>query len=166
MDLIRRGRMTRLIVLTIGYDRESLEDPLLAWAYQGRVERDFHGRLVPPGAHGSFPLEEAVSSARLLGEAAVLLFDRITDPALLIRRITIAAAHLEKEEEVLIQNVLELDDAWGGWERRQRIRERQLQRISLEIQRKFGSHALFKALSLREEATALERSRQIGGHRA
>ena len=50
--------------------------------------------------------------------------------------------------------------------RRQRIRERQLQRTSLEIQRKFGSHALFKALSLREEATALERSRQIGGHRA
>ena len=35
----------------------------------------------------------------------------------------------------------------------------------LKVKRKFGNNAIFKGLNLKEEGTALDRNRQIGGHR-
>ena len=36
----------------------------------------------------------------------------------------------------------------------------------LNIKHKFGKNAIFKAMNLEDGATALERNKQIGGHRA
>ena len=36
----------------------------------------------------------------------------------------------------------------------------------LAVRRKYGANAVFKGMDLMEGATALERNRQIGGHRA
>jgi len=36
----------------------------------------------------------------------------------------------------------------------------------LEIRRRYGSDAVVRGMNLLEGATAIERSRQIGGHRA
>ena len=35
----------------------------------------------------------------------------------------------------------------------------------LKVKRKFGNNAIFKGLNLKEEGTALDRNRQIGGHK-
>ena len=45
-------------------------------------------------------------------------------------------------------------------------RERSLQETMLKIQSKYGKNAILKANSLQDGATAMERNRQIGGHRA
>ena len=45
-------------------------------------------------------------------------------------------------------------------------RERRLQDATLEIRRRWGGDALLRLSSYEEGATARERSRQIGGHRA
>ena len=45
-------------------------------------------------------------------------------------------------------------------------REKSKQRAILSIKSRFGKNAIFKGLDLCDGATALERNRQIGGHRA
>ena len=45
-------------------------------------------------------------------------------------------------------------------------REHSLQRAVLAVKGKFGKNALVKGMSLNEKATALERNKLIGGHRA
>ena len=45
-------------------------------------------------------------------------------------------------------------------------RERRVQEALLDIRDRFGKNAVVKGLNLRKGATALERNRQIGGHKA
>ena len=45
-------------------------------------------------------------------------------------------------------------------------KEARIQAAMGEVRRRFGSAAIFKGKNLLEGATALERSQQIGGHRA
>ena len=45
-------------------------------------------------------------------------------------------------------------------------REKQLQQTVLQIKHKFGKNAMMKGMNLQEGATAIERNRQIGGHKA
>ena len=45
-------------------------------------------------------------------------------------------------------------------------KEKNLQRIILEIRKKYGKNAILKGTSLQDGATARERHQQIGGHRA
>ena len=45
-------------------------------------------------------------------------------------------------------------------------KERQVQQMQLEIKRRFGKIAILRGMSLQEGATARDRNRQIGGHRA
>ena len=48
----------------------------------------------------------------------------------------------------------------------QLARERQGQQAILEIKKKFGKNAILKGTSLMDCATAKDRNRQIGGHKA
>ena len=41
-----------------------------------------------------------------------------------------------------------------------------MQKAILEIRDRFGKNALVKGLNMREGATAIERNKQIGGHKA
>ena len=45
-------------------------------------------------------------------------------------------------------------------------KERKVQQALLDIREKYGRNAVVRGLSLQEGATAIERNRQIGGHRA
>ena len=45
-------------------------------------------------------------------------------------------------------------------------RERRAQKAVLEIQKKYGKNAILKGMNLQEGATARDRNRQIGGHKA
>ena len=47
-----------------------------------------------------------------------------------------------------------------------RQREKRRQQAVLEIQKKYGKNAILKGMNLEEGATARERNRQIGGHKA
>ena len=45
-------------------------------------------------------------------------------------------------------------------------KEKQLQQAMLGIKSKFGKNALVKGMNLEEGATAMQRNKQIGGHKA
>ena len=164
LDLLDRKMVTDQIVLTVGYDRESLAN------YKGTVTADRYGREVPKHAHGSINLGRWTSSAKLIVNAAMELYERIVNPELSIRRLYLVANHAAEEDGV-IQNSFEQIDLFTDMEAKQKeeealAKERNIQKAMLDIQKKYGKNAILKATSLEEGATAQERNRQIGGHKA
>ena len=51
-------------------------------------------------------------------------------------------------------------------EKAARERERRIQEAMLDIKKKYGKNAILKGMNLQEDGTAMERNRQIGGHKA
>ncbi len=41
-----------------------------------------------------------------------------------------------------------------------------MQKTMLDIKEKFGKNAILKGMNLEEKATAMERNKQIGGHKS
>ena len=175
LDLVEKRLLTDQIVLTVGYDVENLTNPGIRKQYRGEVTTDRYGRKVPKHAHGTVRLDSFTSSGRLIADAAVRLYHRITDPSLLIRRITVTADHLIQEslqKESASYEQLDLFTDYEALERKQaeenaRLqKERRLQEAILNVKKKYGKNAVLKGTSLQEGATARDRNSQIGGHKA
>lgn len=176
LDLVAQHLMTDQVVLAIGYDADSLADPALRAAYNGPLETDHYGRVMPRGVHASISLTQMTASTRLLTEAALSIFDRIADPDLLIRRINIAAGRVLTEEAVQLQapTCEQLDlftdyaarDAQAEAAQAVLHRERRCQEAILGIRRRFGKNAILMGMNLLEGGTAMARNQQIGGHKA
>lgn len=175
LDLVGKELVTDQIVLTIGYDIENLMKTDRAKQYKGEVTIDRYGRKTPKHAHGTANLERQTSSARLILDAVMELYDRIVDRGLLVRRITVAANHLVDERNVERKDSFEQLDLFTDYdallkERRQEeeelAKEKSIQKAILDIQKKYGKNALLKGSDLEEGATARQRNEQIGGHKA
>lgn len=175
LDLVEKGLVTDQLALTVGYDVENLSDPARQRAYAGEVTTDYYGRRVPKHAHGTANLDRAGSSSRLIADAVLALYGRIADPALLVRRLTLAANHVAPAGSGAGSPVCEQLDLFSdaGAEERKRAeedaalaRERRMQEAMLHIKKKYGKNAILKGSDLEEGATAVERNNQIGGHRA
>ncbi len=173
LELIDARMVTDQIVLTIGYDTESLTNPAIRTKYDGRITTDYYGRQVPAHAHGTINIERPTSSARILIEKVAELYDRIVNPDLLVRRLTLSINHLVKEDRVNINNKPEQLDLFTDYEelnRRRKIeeaellKERRRQEAILKIKKKFGKNAILKGLNYTEGATQRYRNQQIGGH--
>lgn len=179
LDLVAKGLVTDQVVLTVGYDIENLTDPERRRTYKGPVKVDHYGRQVPKHAHGTANLGRKTSSTKLIVKAMMDLYDRIVDPKLLVRRITVVAGHVISETAAAAslanQPVLEQLDLFTDYEALAKQRaeeeaeledEKNLQKAMLEIKKKYGKNAILKAMNLEEGATAKERNNQIGGHKA
>ena len=124
LKLVDKGLVTDHIVLTVGYDMESLEIPEIRENYRGEITKDWYGRLVPKHAHGSVTLERPTSSARIIMEEAEKLYDRIVDPILLVRRLTVAAARVLPEQEAAgKEEIYEQMDLFMDYEALEKERE-------------------------------------------
>ncbi|MBQ8238416.1 MAG: DNA methylase [Oscillospiraceae bacterium] len=170
LDLVDKGLVTDQIVLTVGYDRENLTDPERRKHYHGEVVRDPYGREIPKHAHGTAHLERMTSSTRLITDAMMNLFDRITDPNLLVRRVNIVACRITPEVEVPPEEAAQLDFfmdyAAKEKENLELEREKRRQQAVLAIRKKFGKNAILKGMNYQEGATTRDRNAQIGGHKA
>ena len=83
------------------------------------------------------------------------VYDRIADKKHLIRRLNISCNNLTGENRQLTFADILKDD-----------KDRQIQKAMIDIKDRFGKSAVFRARDLQEGATALERNRQIGGHKS
>ena len=175
LDLVEKGMVTDQIVLTIGYDIENLSRPEIRKKYHGPITTDHYGRQVPKHGHGTQNLKKATASTRLLLEAAEELFERIVNPDLLIRRITITANHVVRESEVQQTISFEQLDLFTDYDALEKQRkeenaelekEKKMQQAMLSIKKKFGKNAILKGMNLEEGAMARQRNDQIGGHKA
>ena len=169
LDLVDKGLVTDQMVLTIGYDRENLLDPQRRKAYQGEITRDPYGREIPKHAHGSVNLGRYTASTRLITDAVMELYDRITDPNLLVRRVNIVAARILPESKApREEGQMDLFTDWAAKEKEEADleREKRRQQAVLTIRRKYGKNAILKGMNYQEGATTRDRNAQIGGHKA
>ena len=175
LDLVNKGLVSDQMILTVGYDIENLTDPERRKQYKGEVTIDVYGRKIPKHAHGTIHLDRQTSSAKLITDAVMELFDQIVDKTLLVRRMNLVAgkvaleADMKKTEETyeqlnLFTDYLALQEKQEA-EQKSLEKERKMQQAMIDIKKKFGKNAILKGMNLEEGATMKERNRQIGGHR-
>lgn len=175
LDLTDKSLVTDQLVITVGYDIENLSDPKRACNYRGPVVLDPYGRRIPKHAHGTASLNHHTASAREIMSAAGELFDRIVNPDLLIRRLSVTANHtlpestasqsIRYEQLDLFTDYADLENRYNQ-EQAALKREKKLQQTMLAIKKKYGRNSIVRGMSLEEGATARERNKQIGGHKA
>lgn len=175
LDLLDKGLVTDQLVLTVGYDTESLNDPAIRAKYKGEIKTDYYGRQVPKHAHGISNLPRPTLSARQIVGATMELYDRIIDNDLLVRRLNLTTNRVIRESdaarrEVPVQYDLFVDydvvEAEQKQEEAELAKERRAQEAILKIKKQFGKNAILKGLNFEEGATAKDRNEQIGGHKA
>lgn len=190
LDLVDKGLVTDQIVLTIGYDRESLELNGSSYYYSstgklytGKITTDHYGRTIPYHAHGTENLKDYcpatagyTSSTEIIMTAMLSLFEKITDKDLFARRINVVAARVKPREEISAPvphyEQLDLFTDYAALERERaeeqakREKEYNLQMAMLKMKKKFGKNAVLKGMNLEEGGTTIERNGQIGGHRS
>ena len=175
LDLVEKKLVTDQMTLTVGYDTDNLTNAQIQKNYQGEVITDHYGRKVPKHAHGTANLNCQTSSAQIIIDAVADLYNRIINPNLLIRRVIITANHVIDETKSMEAKHFEQIDLFTDYaalekkrkEQNERIaKERKVQEAILSVKKKYGKNAILKGISLQEGATAIERNRQIGGHKA
>ena len=147
LDLVDKGLVTNQLTLTIGYDIENLTDPKRRERYRGTVATDHYGRKIPKHTHGTANLPRKTASTRMITDAIMALYDRIVDPELLVRRITLTAANLQEERMISGErDFTQLD--WfadtAAQEREDAVleREKRRQQAVIRIKKKFGKTPL------------------------
>ena len=174
LDLVDKGLVTNQLVLTVDYDRENLDDPSRAARYKGPVTTDRYGRKIPKHTVGTENFSYT-SSANDLLKAVTVLYDRIVDQNLLIRRLSISANKLLDETSASKEEPAEQLDLFTDYTTKEKqeqadkaahTRERKLQEAMLGIKKKYGKNAILNGMNLEDGATARERNQTIGGHQA
>ena len=157
LDLVEKKLVTDQIVLTVGYDTGNLKKD-----YKGAVETDRYGRKMPKYAHGSENIGRFTASTKLITQAAMSLFDRTV---YIVANHVVTEAQAKKESEY--EQLDFFTDAKKNEEEENNLKkEKDMQNAIVKIKQKYGKNAIIKGMNLEEGATALERNRQIGGHKA
>ena len=168
LDLVRKKMVADQIVLMVGYDHTGIPE-----TYRGELKKDRYGKKIPKAAHGSVNLGKQTSSTKCIMEKVLSLYDRIVDPELQVRRMSITANHVipegEVQEEVMQYSLF--DDVEAQEQKRKQEqeslkKEHQLQEAILSIKDRYGKNAILKGMNFREGATTIERNEQVGGHKA
>lgn len=177
LELVENRLVTDQLILIVSYDRESLTRPEIASLYHGEVVMDYYGRPVPKHAHGTANLDEHTSSTKEIISAVMSLYDSMVNKDLLIRRLNICTNHIvpenlphRKEDVGEIQLDFFVDNESIAKRKQakkaEREKERRMQETLLNIKHRFGKNAILKGTSYAEGATAKDRNKQIGGHKA
>lgn len=135
LELADRGLVTESVTLSLGYSNA----------------------LKLGHVHGTASLPEAANTYRAIVPYVCEVYDRITDPALPIRRLSLTANNVT--QEAYVQYSLFSD-------REETERDRKAQKAALEIKKKYGKNAILRGMDLQKAGTTIERNRQIGGHKS
>jgi DNA polymerase V len=176
LKLVSKRLVTDQLVLTVGYDVESLTRPEIRAKYHGEITNNYYGKPVPKHAHGTYNFDRPTSLSSQLMDGAAELFDKHVNADLLIRRLNITANHVIPEEIALKQDnapqQLDLFTDYEAMEKQKQAekaktdKERRMQEVQLRIKQRFGKNAILRGLNFDEGATAKDRNNQIGGHKA
>ena len=154
-DMFHKKLVSSVFTWYVSYDYKSLE---VCPEYEGPVLLDFYGRLHPKHSNGTVRLKNRTDSYAVVSPLLMNSFDQKTDHRLLFRRLGVGAMNTEANDGMI---QLDFFTDYEALEKEARI-----QVAMGEVRSRFGSAAIFKGKNLLEGATAIERSKQIGGHRA
>ena len=173
LNIVEKGLMTDQVELTIGYDIDNLKN---GREYGGEVKVDRYSRKVPKSAHSTENIGRYTSSTKLISEAMMRLFTRIVDKDLLVRRMYVVFNHIKYEKDIEKETPqgeqLDFFTDYAKTEKEKEqedealAKEKNIQHAMIDIQKKFGKNAILTGKNLQEGATAIERNKQIGGHKA
>ena len=154
-DLAAKRMKASAAVWWISFDPASLEENP---GYAGPVSMDFYGRMHPVHAGGTVRFRPETNSRGVILPALEKAFREKVHPGLLARRIGIALDD-PREEDYAVQT-----DMFSDPEAQER--ERRIQETAAAMRSRYGNNALTLGTSILEGTTAMERNRQIGGHKA
>lgn len=180
LDLMKEGLVCSKIVLDIGYDKNN--HPNKSNSQQNNnFYTDQYGRLIPKPAHGTVSLPYPTVSFHVVNHAVLELYTKITVPYYNVRRLRVCAIELldknqlqalqERAPEPYQTDLFAMLDP-APVENKPQIdlekEEKQIraQQAMLKIKEKYGKNAILKGNNFEHGATAIERNRQIGGHKA
>lgn len=135
LDLVDKNLITDSITLHIGYSNTVDMTP----------------------AHGTASLPIETNADILMIPALTELYERIVNPNIPIRRVTITCNRVVTEEYKQYNFFVDAEEL---------EKNRKMQEAMLQIKKKFGKNAILKGMNLEESATTRERNRQIGGHKS
>lgn len=136
LDMSKEKVKTKSVSLYIGYSRRTKASPVRGTAALIKMTNLYK---------------------EIIGEV-MNVYNRITSRNLPIRRINIscnAILSVEDERQIRIDFMRNEQDN----------KDKKTQETVIDIKNKLGRNSVFRAIDLREEATALERNEQIGGHK-
>ncbi len=142
---------------------EMMEELCLSMLDKGLVTKSvtlhvgYSNSLHMDAAHGTVSVAQESSASMVWIPEILKLYDRIVNKDCPVRRIHI---YLNNVTEEGVYQTSFLEDA------EEEKRNRKIQETVLSIKKQFGKNAVFKGIDLKENATALERNRQIGGHKS
>ena len=154
-DMFTKGLVSPVFSWYVFYDHKSLE---AFPEYDGPVSLDYYGRLHPSHGGGTVRTRTGTNSVQTVLSAMLASFDEGTDHRLLFRRLNVCAGEVTPDRGAFQMDLLTDYQAAE--------RERRIQEAMLQVRKKYGPGAVFKGTNMLEGATALERSQQIGGHKA
>lgn len=117
----------------------------------------YTNRMARKADHGTISMTVTTSSARQIISYTVKLYERITDRHTPVHRLNLSFNNVVDEayrQYDLFTDPEELE------------KEHRMQKAMLDIKEKFGKNAILKGMDLQKGATAMERNRQIGGHKS
>ncbi len=159
LQLVSERMVASGITLYVGYDAENLSNEV----FKGEIKSDHYGRAIPKALNRNTKLSRPTSSAILIMDAFLKLYDENSDRSLTVRRINVALTDLKSVDEDLQFQPSLFDE---GADEEKLDRERRLQEATLKIKDKWGKNAILRALDYTDGATQRERNAQIGGHKA
>ena len=174
LDLVEKKLKASQFVLTIGYDIDNLTNPKISKLYNGEITTDMYGRKIPKHAHGTINIDHKTSSTTIIMNEVLKLYDRITNPILLVRRINLVASNVVSEDKVENKPQRQQLDLFTNYQEQDELNKKQIEREKedakiqktiLELKRRYGKNAILKGMNLEEGATAIERNREVGGHK-
>ena len=173
LDLVSKKKVCDQVILTIGYDIDNLTDPKISEIYDGEITVDFYGREVPKHAHGTINLDYQTSSTDVIMKAVLVLFDKIIDKRLLVRRINLCFGRVIDKDKATKTRIIKQVDLFSMDDKElvedkvtNQKDEEKIQLVMLDLKKKFGKNAILKGMNLEEGGTTIERNNQIGGHKA
>ncbi|MDO4903723.1 MAG: LytTR family transcriptional regulator [Limosilactobacillus sp.] len=172
LQMVKRDLVADQFSLTVDYDVQSLHQ---GHGYHGPTTTDFYGREVPHPDHGGFSTKLPTSSSHELIDLFLEVYREKANPDLYIRRVTVTANHLIKQEvadQMIHTEQLDLftnTDHHIVRERQaelKRQQDKEVQKMVLQLQDQFGKNSIIRAADLKDGAVAKKRNNEIGGHRA
>jgi DNA polymerase V len=165
LDMTRKGLVTSSMTFSAGYSKTQADS-----YSEGRYTGAGWTYKNAGFAHGTARVPVPTSSADVLVPELLELYDRIMDRKKMIRRFQVSCNDVTEDngEEQLtlfgsanISNSISSENMLNGTDESKAI-----QQTMVDIKERFGKNAIFKSSDLKDEATALERNKQIGGHKS
>ena len=141
LDLVDKGLVTGSVTIQVGYSNALNAEP----------------------AKGTAKLDRATSADSVILPAVTALYERIVDYSKPVRRVNITCNNVIKDSESgAVQLSLFDSEEDAAFTKRNHT----VQKVVLDIKKKYGKNAILKGMNFEDAATTRERNQQIGGHKS